>query len=187
MNRPIRNHDREFITKKALASFDLRFDELKQREHALALAAYHSIYSQEERDLVAACPDNWFRKDNCLDFNVAGLSMRLQTGGEGLPVPYKNKNGSDGYGCNPRGVIQAGELADKILALADDGKALNKERAKAKAALMAMLAKVSSLKKLQEIWPEGKPFYALLETAQTQSTALALPISDINKMLGIAA
>lgn len=168
------------------ASFAERDAEIAKCEADLAKQAYEATFVPEIRALVAQVPGNWFRNDACLNFNVGGMRIQLKTGGNGYPVPYQSASGR-GYGCHDEiGVIQAGDLCDRIQAHA---KAKEDQRTKAKAAyrgLDALLASVSSVKKLKEIWPEGEQFYARFLDASAPSLP-AVRFAEINQVLGLAA
>lgn len=45
------------------------------------------------------------------------------------------------------------------------------------------LSSVSTMKKLKELWPEGEPFW--LQLSDTPRTLPAIPISEINNILGL--
>ena len=188
MNVRLTNATRDHIASAAIAAaFNPRRAELDQAEDALAREAYAAVFSADEIKKAKAMPKNWLRHDPCLNFNVAGLRIELCTTADHLPVPYQNKNGDHGYSCHhSQGVIEAGELADRITAHATAKENLRDEKRQTRRKLDAMLASISTIKKLEEAWPEGKPFY---ERFAEKAAPLppAIRVSDINAALGLPA
>ena len=182
------NFDREDIRDRALkAAFETRNVDLAHREHALAKEAYEAVIPADERAKAAKLPENWLRRDPCLGFNVAGATVRLETGGEGFPVPFAPKGTQKGsYDCHNRlGVIPAGDLADRIMSLMADKEMLKEERRKARSALQAMLASINTTSKLGETWPEGRPFFGHLEAARDKAAVPSVRVAEVNNLLGI--
>lgn len=178
------NDLRQIIVNKAIAhAFDPKLSKLKESEDALGREAYAAVFTKAETDKVALVPENWIRRDKCLQFNVGGLHIRLELQGDGLPVPYRIGDYA-GYSCKTLGVIEAGDLCDRIRAHASACEQHRNDRRTAAKAVEGMLAKVSTLKKLREVWPEGERFYAQYEKAKE-----ALPtirVDEINAALGLA-
>jgi len=182
------NFDRDEIRGKAItAAFAERMSALDAREHALAKEAYEFVIPAEEREAIAKVPAHWMRLDPCLGFNVAGASVKLQTGAGGYPVPYMPKGSQSGsWRCHDRlGTIPAGDLADRIMSLLGDKESLKAERSKAQAALQAMLASINTTGKLGETWPEGKPFFEHLEKARDGAAVPSVRVEEINSLLGL--
>ena len=186
MSIRLTNDLRETIASQAVAhAFDPRRAALAKQEEALAEEAYNHVFPESERKLIAKIPSNWVRFDQCLRFNVAGLTVNLNAAGEGFPVPYQI-NGHRGYSCHRLGTIEAGDLADRIQAHAKAVEDMRSERRVALKQIGAMLAKITTLKRLREIWPEGAQFYAKWEAAPAQ-TLPTIRVDEINAMLGLAA
>jgi hypothetical protein len=175
------NYDREQICNAALnGAFKPRFEALALAEHDLAIAGYESVFPADVRKQAGKMPKGWLRLDACLSFNVGGFDMRLNVRGDGVPVPY------DGGYCRRLGTI-TGDLADKIHAHFADVDKLKAERDTAKRALTAMLQSCSTLKRLQEEWPEGEPYWSAL-AAKANVPGLPAPrVQEINAMLGLTA
>lgn len=180
------NDVRDGIAYTAISqSFATRVAAFDAAEDALAKEAYNSLFPVAEQKLVAKVPTNWFRLDACLRFNVGGQRIELTVAGDGLPVPYKPRGSTDrGYHCNTLGAIPAGDLCDRIQAHAMAKDNFRTERRQAETAVKAMLNSVTTIGKLKEVWPEGAPFYAQIESA----TVISLPAiraSEVNAMLGL--
>ncbi|WP_277022203.1 Nmad5 family putative nucleotide modification protein [Paracoccus hibiscisoli] len=157
------NMTREHIATQAVKNaFEPREAQLAKDEDALAREAYAAVFTADEIKKAVALPKNWLRRDSCLNFNVAGLRIELCTLENHMPVPYRSKNGDSGYGCHrDQGSIMAGELADRITAHAVAKDALRQERRDTYRKLNSMLSSITTIKKLEEAWPEGKPFYEI--------------------------
>ena len=179
---------RQTIANNAVAhAFEPKLEALKAAEDALAREAYAFVIPAEEVAAAADMPDNWFRLDACLRFNVGGYTIRLQMSGDGLPVPYRAKNEEyGGYHCGNLGTIPPGDLCDRIRAHADATEAYKAERKTAYRATLGLLEGVSTLKRLHEVWPAGEQFYKRYEDSPAASLP-AVRVDEVNTMLGIAA
>jgi hypothetical protein len=180
-------YSREAIARRAVAhAFDPRQAELAVAEDALAREAYNATFPVDEQKLVAAVPANWFRLDACLQFNVGGQRITLNVTGDGLPVPYRMK-GSDyvGYNCHIVGVIEHGELCDRIQAHAQLVETVKTERRQALRATEEMLKAVTTTAKLRLVWPEGEQFYAQYDDKPSAQLP-AVRVDEINALLGLA-
>ena len=180
------NDLRTIIRKAAVeASFASAQGEMAEAEASLAREAYEATFPAEVQALVAAVPENWFRKDPCLNFNVGGLRIRLETGGEGLPVPYQSAAGG-GYHCHAEiGVIERGDLCDRIQSHAKAKDDLRDKIQRAGRNLDALLSSISTVNKLKEFWPEGEPFYGRFLGAKAPSLP-AIRFAEVNAVLGLA-
>lgn len=185
MSVRLTNDLREIIANRAVKhAFDPKFKAWKDEEDKLAREAYGAIFPAAELAAIAKIPSNWVRHDNCLRFNVGGLRIALRVQGDGLAVPYRIGQYS-GYGCHELGVIQPGDLCDRIRKHVSAVEAEKSAMHRANAQLKAMLAKISTLKKLREIWPEGQQFYAQYE--EVKASLPAIRVDEINAALGLSA
>lgn len=179
------NDMRSMIAKSAVkAAFAERDAAFAAAEADLAREAYEATFPAEVRALVAEVPGNWFRKDPCLNFNVGGLRIQLQTEGAGYPVPYCSASGR-GYGCHAEiGTIMPGDLCERIRSHAVDKEAASERKKQAKRDLDALLASISTVSKLKSVWPEGEPFYARFMDAAAPSLP-AIQFAAVNEALGL--
>ena len=172
------NYTREAISSAAIkAAFTPRENDFSADEDALAREAYAAVYPADEVKKAMALPDNWLRRDPCLHFNVNGLRIELCTTDNHLPVPYRAKSGEQGS-------IPEGDLAERITAHAMAKEALRDEKRSARAKLNAMLSSISTVKKLQEVWPEGAQFYAKF-AEKPAALPPAIRVEDVNAALGL--
>lgn len=179
-------YSREAIARRAVGhAFDPKQEAVLVAEDALAREAYALTFSEAELALVRAVPDNWFRLDECLRFNVGGQQIVLRVIGDGLPVPYRRLNDDyGGYGCNILGVIEHGDLCDRIQKHAQHAETVKSERRAALRATEAMLDAVTTTGKLKEIWPEGELFYAQYDDKPAPNLP-AIRVDEINALLGL--
>lgn len=170
---------RERIAEAAVAfTFDPKKKVLDEIEAALAHEAHATVFSKAELDKAGKAPAGWIRRDTRLRFNVGGMTIDLNTSQAGLPVPYNSPMRV--------GSIEPGELCDRIQGHAKERDGLRIARKDAATKLTAMLASVTTVKKLREVWPEGEQFYAKYEAAPAPSVP-AIRVEEINAILGLAA
>lgn len=172
----ITNFTRECIVLSAIqVSFDPVKQKLNEEEDALMAEAYSFIYSATERRISASLPAGWLKVSKALTLNVDGRKIELK-GATPLPVRYDHGR--------EHGSIPAGDLASRINAHAEKREDVKVAIGDARSKLSAMLSSISTMKKLQEVWPEGLPFY---ERFLNQQAILppAVRVEDVNKSLGI--
>jgi len=179
-------YSREAIARRAVAhAFDGRKAELDAAEDALAREAYNTVIPEAEQKLALKLPSNWLRLDACLQFNVGGQRITLRVSGDGLPVPYRMKGSEYGtYGCHQLGVIEHGDLCDRIQKHAQAVETLKEERYTALRATEEMLNAVTTTGKLKEVWPQGEQFYADYEDRPAPSLP-TVRVDDVNALLGL--
>ena len=170
---------KEKIARRAATKFAEKTKiKLAKEEEKLALQCYNHIYSKKERDIIATVPDGWLRKCKCLKFNIAGWTVTL-TAKEEMPTKQQDY-------CKPLGVVEAGDLADKVQAHATAKKKADEDLSAFYHKILSMLLGVSTWKKLQETWKEGTEFYKdLIPAENTGANVPAVLVADINKALGL--
>lgn len=180
MSRRLTNDDRKVIRERLLAhAFGQRAAELLKEEHVLAAAAYDRVYSKKIRDAMAALPPGFVAEEGGIYATVAGRRCSLKFG-----EPRRVRSGYAGNIPDKCfNVLADDALGAKILAHANAEKALNEEREKAAMAVRAALSAMVTVKQCLERWPEVRTFVADLE--KKPSTALAIPLRNLNKMLGL--
>lgn len=179
------NHTRGTILSAAIAfAFDPKEKALAEAEDALAREAHASVFTKKIIDTAKSLPEVWILKIATMTFNVGGQKIELKAS-ERLPVPAKDKNDNIArYSGYITGTILPGDLCDRIQGHAQTKEKLKEEKATARRQLEAMLAKVTSVKKLAEAWPEGEPFYSQYLTKEAPQVP-ALRVDEINAMLGL--
>ncbi len=180
-------YEREAIAAKAVAhAFDPKKVAIETTEDALGREAYAVVIPASESAAAAKMPTNWFRLDKCLRFNVGGQSISLSLSGEGLPVPYQAKGEEYGsYHCGRLGTILPGDLCDRIQAHAQAKEDYRNQRGAAYRSVFALVASVTTIKRLREIWPEGEAFFKGYDES-APSNLPAVRTDEVNAMLGLA-
>jgi len=170
---------KEKIARRAATKFAEKAKvKLAKEEEKLALQCYNYIYSKKDRDIVANVPGDWLRKCDCLKFNANGWTVTLKAK---EPLATKQTD----Y-CKPLGVIEAGELADKVQAHAQAKKKADEELSSIYHKILSMLLGIGTWKKLQETWKEGAEFYKdLIPVENSGANVPAVLVADINKALGL--
>lgn len=173
----LNSENRQSIANRAMKSkaFEDRETELAFRSNALAVEVYGFLFAAVIRKAAATLNDKWVHYRTQMNVNVSGPTIALYFD---KPMPLPDNH----YAVV--GAVGAGELADRIMAYANDREALKQDREKAKAAVWALLNNVSTLESLQKVWPEGQQFYSDLEIRKPDLPSVIG--ADINKILGVA-
>lgn len=175
--RITQSHRETIIARALKEAFDKRKTALVKVEQDLAIEAYSFLFDEPTRRKVNGLHKDWFRTCNCLMFTVLGKLYSLNSKNE-VRTPY------EAY-CSNLGTL-TGDVADKVEAHYNAKTDLEKEYETAKIKLAANLSNISSFKRLTELWPEGKTFYADLdEDAKVKGGLPAIRFDDMNAMLGI--
>lgn len=171
---------KEKIARRAATKFGEKTKiKLLKEEEKLAIQCYNHVYTKKERDIVATVPDGWIRKCKCLKFDVNGWTVTL-TAREDVPTKH-----IDWHSCKPLGVIEAGDLADKVQAHSIAKKKADEDLSAFYHKILSMLLSITSWKKLEDTWSEGKEFYKDLVPVVTDGNVPVVLVADINKALGL--
>ncbi len=179
------NSTREAIARSAIAfAFDPKEKALAEAEDVLAREAHALLFPKKVVETAKSLPAGWITHLSGLNFNVGGQKIELRSS-EALPVPAYDKSGNTaGYYGHRVGSIPFGDLCDRIQGHAQAKEKLKEERTLALRQIEAMLAKVTTVKKLAEAWPDGEPFYSkYIDKPAPQVPALR--VDEINAMLGL--
>jgi hypothetical protein len=172
-----KEHD-NIIQKAIIAKFQPIRDGLRKRESEIALRAYKSLYDPAVLRQAAKLPKGWLRTDGCLRFNAGGFRIVLNT-----KDPVLVPSGNSGY-CNDLGSL-TGDISKEVQDFATEKEQAKKDEQVAAEKLKALLYSITSLKRLKELWPEGKKFYAYLDEAAVIGGLPAIRFDDVNVLLGL--
>lgn len=179
--------DREEILNRALSDVRNKIgkerEEAKKEERQIAELAYDLVFSKELRMAVAKVEklrSGFMRHDNCLRFSFRGMQTTLKLGDNhpGLPVPM-----SGGY-CSNLGSITDETLIARWQAHEGNKKGIEERVVQARQVLWALLARSKTLAELEDSWPEGKPFYSLLQPKE-KAQLPAVQVDEVNRLLGL--
>lgn len=152
---------------------------LKKREKTLGEMAYNDIYSKKVRDLMQALPAGYLPETSNVLCRFGSTEGRVYFEKE-KRVPAKH----DRYSAVAKIFPGDHKLTQQYLELSQQQKDLNTRYKETREQIKAILYSVTTLKKLQEIWPECEPF--IKDMLITQKPALpAVPVKEVNKSLGL--
>lgn len=173
------NSIREDLALKTIKeTFGKDVESEKKAEAALAKKAYESLFDPKILTAVKKLPKEWVKFDNCLRFNIRGMSITLCMPEPGVVVPRT-------IGCTSLGVL-SGDLGEEVVAFAEKKRDNYNARKDAQRKVYNMLVQLQTIKQLQDTWPEGKKFYADLLKVKEGSALPAIRIEEVNAALGLA-
>ena len=176
-------HLRNQIVEKAIAtSFEGREKALKKAENDLADAVYEKEFAAGAA-LLQAAPPEWktfstsvsIRHDDFDDRFYSEKPNRDLQMSESRPVPPLKGR-----------VTLTGKLLTAADKYAKEWHKLREEKAQARDKILSLVLSVSTVKKLLEVWPEGKAF---VPPANVISMLPVDPntVKEVNKLLRLAA
>jgi hypothetical protein len=171
----------QIVRSMAMEAVAKEKEALTKRENALAVKLWKAVYPAAERAAVAKLAEGWIRMDKCLRFNVCGMDVRLNTA-----EPVAVKASASGY-CQRLGDIADEKLRDEYQAYYKDWETLKQKAQDIERQGKALLYSVTTFKKLEEIWPEGKKFYEKYRPISKGSSVPAALTSSLNTLVGIKA
>lgn len=168
---------RQEICERAVAhGFKSEEKKLQAQTLKLSMEVYNHVYPKKVRDLMDQLPDGMLDTMTTFRVRAGGLTFCGDFDGKALPIGARDKYGWPN--------IESAPLCKKIKDNLVAWRALRSGRAKITDEVMATLDSVTTLKRLREIWPEAEPF---LPTQKDRGVALSIPISELNKKLGLPA
>lgn len=174
------NYMRDNVIRKAIeVSFKSQLDQLLAEENSLAMRAYNEATPLNVQRSIDLFPnkDQWFRTTKELKFNANGYQVILKFANS---VPYR----MDASYYNVYHNIKDYDLGAEIQAFANKQETYKKKRSEATNKLKALVYSFTTVKALQDAWPEGKPFYQ--QYLDYKGNPLPTVVfDDINKTLGL--
>lgn len=175
----ITNYMREKIRDAAVtAGFAERTEKLAIAEDQIARKVYSYLMDAKVVAIAETLPAEWVARTTAIRVNAGGYNATLQML-EQRVVPYGTS-----YRYDRLGDIKHGPLCDEIQTHVNLVKDLTAEKEKAKRATYQMLSGISTIGKLEEVWPEGAAFYAEYKTAPPVQLP-AIRTDEVNAMLGL--
>lgn len=179
----LRQYERKEICQKAIKqAFDEKQNNHKLLESKMFKIAYDVLFDKKIVAAAIKLPPEWVRSDYDINLNIGGMRIYLANRdkeGKHVSVPMP---------CGYDHVMPEGEAADVIFSWYKQKDELSKERYDTERKLMALLESVTTLGKLQEIWPEGEQFYLYLIGTQATEVRSGLPaplLTELNEKLGL--
>lgn len=161
-------------------AFEAREKALEKDKHTFARQVYDAIYPAAIQKAMKALPKGYLPTASYLMVSFDGKYTHVYFGESRLVAEchqYGQYGAAKVFGPKDPLTVRYHEL-EKI----ED--ALTAEKSKAKSSAEAALNSCTTVKKLIEVWPEVEPFVKDFATT-SQSRALAIPIKELNKSLGL--
>ncbi len=170
------NDTRHLIAKRAVAhGFDKKEAALLAEERALAAKVYDREYPAKIQKMLEALPNGIVRESDTIRFHVAG-QYRMIT------LAKAKRRGVD---CDGLKLAADDKLAVECFDFWRREKAFKEARDLARREANAVLASVTTLARLLQVWPEVESFTQDIGASGQPITALAIPIKDLNVKLGL--
>ena len=168
-------YDRQKMVDAAIErAFGQREKDLANLEDALLEDLYLKAFGRVKMSLVSSVAEQWigsWAKEH--RFEVGGMTFSIR--GKNLrPQPRSSY---------PVARINDEVLKNRCIAVTERRAALKKEIEQAKNATAALLGSVTTLKKLKEVWPEGKEIWSLIEDKPARVQLPAVSIDQLNEVL----
>ncbi len=147
-------------------------------ENEIGMSCYRDVFDANILKWLEKMPKGWLQLDSCLRFNVKGYDLRFKVE-KAMPVPYSSS-------CGRLGSVEDKDLIDRAKDFWDRKNKFQKDRESASRNLTAMIKNIRTLKKLEQSWPDGKPFYKSFIAIEKKGGQVAIRFDEINKQLGLA-
>lgn len=165
--------------------FKIDREALSAQESDLGLKIYRHVVSEEVEARIRKLPSGWVEYTNSVCAKV-GSSYESFTLAKTVP---KKADWGSWRACIA--IVEArSELADEYQDLEAARSALRAKEEEASGAARSLLYKVSTLKRLLEVWPEVKPFTSHIAGQSERNKARELPVVQVetaNALLGLPA
>lgn len=169
---------REAITSKILKhTFDARFADLSTEESAIAEAVYADLYPDTVLNQMKAMPSGFLPTYNELRIRFTNSYSYLKLGEYRLMADIHHGKWVTYDADHP--------LTERWFQFENAKKSLNNERDNLSSHIRAVLASITTIKKLIEIWPEIKEFAEPFEK-ESVVTAISFPIQELNARIGLS-
>lgn len=173
--------NRHDILKRALEhAFGEREKALTQKRLEHANDVYNDVYPADVQKQMRDLPRNYLPKGSCIMCRFDRDDMRIEFGDERKLVSYYHFNRSS----YAKIYDPLHSLCVRHFEIKKEEEQLDTEKTRAKSGITAILESVRTVQKLYEVWPECEPFIKDY-LSSTNAMLPALPIADINLMLGL--
>ena len=179
MSRRLTNDDRKVIRERLIDhAFSKREAALLKESNILGMQAHERIYPKKLRDAMAALPEGFLYTDDDVCVNVGGKRVEIK-----LSARVRVRQGHTSAPDRSLSVLDDDAFGAKVLAHARAVESLRDEKSRAERDIRLALLSMATVKQCIERWPEARVFVEDLE--KKPSTALAIPLRDLNKTLGL--
>jgi len=176
------------------AAFEGEYLALVEARRLWAEDAYMSLFTPKEYELLPTLPKGWLGKSSSLYIRIGTHDIAVPYDGDCYKV--RNKIGAKGPKAierlepanwssynrpQPRNANTGKRLLKRIAELNQWADDLETEVLKASRELTGLISQASTVKRLEVIWPEGKPFYE----ADLPPEPVVAQRAEVNKKLGL--
>ena len=159
-------------------AFGEREKKLAAERLAMGDYAYKDVYDAKLRRQMAAMPAGFLPENDDLGIQFEGIGFTR------LPLAEPRRI-ADSHRCGAAKVYDSDhQLTLRYRDRSEARDAVGAERREARIRAKTVLGSVTTVKKLIEVWPEVRQF-AEPWLVESPSRALALPIQDLNRALGL--
>lgn len=184
----IRDRIRQALIKR---TFDPRKKELTETEHALGRAVYNDLYSAEVQMQMHRMPEGFLPTACGVQVKFGDSFVQVNWDSADAARRIAARRIADKHDIRGRAAAKVYEpdhqLTKEFQKLQQLHKQFDDEMYEARRQINSLLGSCTTVEKLIRTWPEveefAKPF--LGKDAGVPSTALAIPIADLNKILGL--
>lgn len=145
--------EKELIVDRAVVDVTkVKEQKLQERLYKASMRIYDSLFTKEQKDLMAKLPDGWLCSETSIRVN------RLQYRSWEY-LKFKNAVRSTyAMSCGLNAEDLGSGLVEELIEVYEDKDSFDKEKRVLRGKLNNLLSTITSEKKLTEVWPEGTKY-----------------------------
>jgi len=178
----ITNDMRTAILNAALTGvFKERQQKLDTEGDELAKLVYDQLYPTDIQTIMQKLPSGYFREATCMYYHSAQTNNKHRL----MLKSSRRISAADDHGWNTPAwlPVAPSNLTARMDRLVLDRMKLDSDKATLKSSIQRMLAGISTLKRLEEEWPDGSAYYSEAKPAPPTQNVPAIRGADITKMI----
>lgn len=175
LNKTIKD---QILTSLMNHRFGKQIKVLLNAKYDLAEAAYNCLYDQATRSRMSKLPDGWLPERTHMNVYVYGKRLYIN-------LKKCRRFTNEHIASHDNIHIHDDAFNKQWESFVRDETALTELQESARGTIQGMLMSCSSTESLVKKWPEVAKFIPKEEAAISTTTALAIPISQLNQMLGL--
>jgi hypothetical protein len=145
--------EKENIAYRAVADVTkAKEQKLQERLYSVSLKIYNSLFTKEQKDLMAKLPDGWLQYETSIRVNKLQY-RRCEY------LKFKNAVRSTyAMSCGLNANDLDSSLVEELIKVYEDKDSFDKEKRVLRGKLDNLLSTITTEKKLTEVWPEGTKY-----------------------------
>ena len=153
--------EKENIVDRAVADVTkVKEQKLQERLYKVSMKIYESLFTKEQKDLMAKLPDGWLH--SVTSIQVTGLQRRSWE-----YLKFKNAVRSTyAMSCGLNSTELDSGLVEELIKVYEDKDSFDKEKRVLRGKLNNLLSTITSEKKLTEVWPEGTKYLTSCDSTE---------------------